>query len=124
MTEKRSEEVDFSGLVAGLAASALAVLSQVEGLVQPPAAETRTESEEGTSGPLSQEELEKRVAEGLAGARRLIDTLAVLEEKTRGNLTADEEQLLQSSLSELRISFVAIANRPLPRVDELEGGSE
>lgn len=39
-------------------------------------------------------------------ARHTINMIAMLEEKTRGNLTTDEEQLLKSLLSELRVAFV------------------
>jgi hypothetical protein len=38
-------------------------------------------------------------------AQALIDTLAALEEKTRGNLDADEAQLLNQALTSLRIRF-------------------
>lgn len=40
-------------------------------------------------------------------ARYLIDTLAVLEEKTRGNLDPQEKQALETTLSQLRMAFVA-----------------
>ena len=36
----------------------------------------------------------------------MIDILALLEEKTRGNLTPDEQQLLETVLYELRLRFV------------------
>ena len=39
-------------------------------------------------------------------AKHLIDTLAILEEKTRGNLSDDEAQLLGAALHELRFAFV------------------
>lgn len=38
-------------------------------------------------------------------AQALIDALAALEEKTRGNLDADEAQLLNQLLTSLRIRF-------------------
>jgi hypothetical protein len=37
---------------------------------------------------------------------QLIDIIAMLEEKTRGNLTAEERQLLDQVLFELRMRFV------------------
>ncbi len=111
------EKVDFNNLVAGLAASAIAVLSQVEMLIDPSAAEAETEK-------LSQEETRKRISDGLAGARQLIDTLAVLEEKTKGNLSDDEGQLLQAALSDLRIRYVSLANRPGPGGDAEKGDAE
>ena len=42
----------------------------------------------------------------------MIDILALLEEKTRGNLTAEERQLLEQVLFELRLRYVEIAERP------------
>ena len=39
-------------------------------------------------------------------ARQTIDTLELLQEKTRGNLDPEEERLLQSLLYELRMRFV------------------
>jgi hypothetical protein len=40
-------------------------------------------------------------------ARHNIDTLSMLGEKTKGNLTPSEEQLLAGLLNELRLKFVA-----------------
>lgn len=42
----------------------------------------------------------------LPGARNMIDILALLEEKTRGNLTPQERQLLEDVLSGLRKRYV------------------
>ncbi len=42
----------------------------------------------------------------LALARQTIDMLGLLEEKTRGNLTGDEERLLSQILYDLRMRFV------------------
>ncbi len=39
-------------------------------------------------------------------ARHSIDLLAVLQEKTRGNLTLQEQRLLENSLTELRFRYV------------------
>jgi hypothetical protein len=38
-------------------------------------------------------------------ARQVIDTLAVLEDKTRGNLTGEEERILHQALFDLRMRF-------------------
>ena len=46
----------------------------------------------------------------LMGARQTIDLLGVLGEKTKGNLTADEQRLLESALFELRMMFLEITN--------------
>lgn len=40
-------------------------------------------------------------------ARSLIDTLGMLEAKTRGNLAPDEQQLLTQALTQLRFRFVS-----------------
>lgn len=40
-------------------------------------------------------------------ARSLIDTLGMLEQKTRGNLEADEQKLLTEVLTQLRFRFVS-----------------
>jgi hypothetical protein len=44
----------------------------------------------------------------LDAAQQMIDILALLEEKTRGNLSAEERQLLEEILYELRLRFVEI----------------
>ncbi len=46
----------------------------------------------------------------LMGARQTIDLLGVLAEKTKGNLTANEQRLLESALFELRMTFLEITN--------------
>ncbi|MHC4711922.1 MAG: DUF1844 domain-containing protein [Planctomycetota bacterium] len=71
----------FVGLVSGLAAQAFAFL----GLVG-----------EGES------EKEK----DLDAARHLLDTLAMLQEKTKGNLTDDESAYLEGLLYNLRMAYV------------------
>jgi hypothetical protein len=42
----------------------------------------------------------------LEGARQMIDILELLDEKTRGNLTAEERQVLEQVLFELRLRYV------------------
>ena len=42
----------------------------------------------------------------LEGARQMIDILALLEEKTRGNLDDAETKLLGSLLYDLRVAYV------------------
>lgn len=46
----------------------------------------------------------------LEGASQMIEILALLEEKTRGNLTAEERQVLEQVLYELRMRFVEASN--------------
>ena len=51
----------------------------------------------------------------LAAAHQMIDILALLEEKTRGNLTAEERQILEQILFELRMRYVE-ASKPQSRI--------
>ena len=44
----------------------------------------------------------------LEQAKYLIDTLGMLEEKTRGNLTPEESQALTTILHQLRLAFVHV----------------
>jgi len=46
----------------------------------------------------------------LIGARQTIDTLSLLSEKTKGNLTSVEENFLQNVLYELRMAYVEVTN--------------
>ncbi|HEY6766746.1 MAG TPA: DUF1844 domain-containing protein [Candidatus Sulfotelmatobacter sp.] len=46
----------------------------------------------------------------IIAARQTIDTLSLLGEKTKGNLTAAEEGFLQNSLYELRMAYVEVTN--------------
>jgi hypothetical protein len=52
--------------------------------------------------PLSGE----RAETNLEGAAQMIEILALLDQKTRGNLTAEERQVLEQVLFELRLRFV------------------
>lgn len=47
-------------------------------------------------------------APNLAAAAQMIEILALLEEKTRGNLTAEERTILEQVLYELRLRFVQL----------------
>ena len=76
-------EVDFSNFVLSLAATAMVQL----GMVPDP--------EMGESGEPN-----------LLIAKHTIDSLAMMRDKTQGNLDAEEEQLLDSMLYELRMRFV------------------
>ncbi len=45
----------------------------------------------------------------LPSARHAIDMLAMLAEKTRGNLSMEEQRLIENSLTELRFRFVHVS---------------
>jgi len=48
----------------------------------------------------------RKVETHLDMARDTIDTLAALEQRTRGNLESDEERVLRQVLTELRMNYV------------------
>ncbi|HEY6119540.1 MAG TPA: DUF1844 domain-containing protein [Pyrinomonadaceae bacterium] len=45
-------------------------------------------------------------------AKHWIDVLGMLHQKTRGNLTAQEQQILEGLLSDLRMQYVSLAGSP------------
>jgi hypothetical protein len=53
-------------------------------------------------------EAKDRPKPNLAAARHAIDMLALLQDKTKGNLTFEEQRLLENSLTELRFRYVQI----------------
>ncbi len=77
--------IDFSTLVLSLGTTALYQLGEIG------------DSEGGA---------EKRAEPNLAIAKQTIDTLEMLSEKTRGNLTDTESKLLESILYDLHMKFV------------------
>ena len=77
--------IDFTTFVASLSHSALMHLGEAPPLEGHPAE---------TNFPL---------------ARQTIDLLGLLEEKTRGNLTGDEERILTHTLFDLRTRFVELS---------------
>lgn len=46
----------------------------------------------------------------IISARQTIDTLGILQEKTKGNLSDQEAHLLQNALFELRMAFLEVTN--------------
>lgn len=52
-----------------------------------------------------------KVEEDLEAARHTVDILGMLKEKTKGNLTAEEERLLDSVLYEVRLKYMAKTNQ-------------
>ncbi len=47
----------------------------------------------------------------IEAARHLLDLLGMLQEKTRGNLSAEEDRLLDNLLADLRMQYVVISKR-------------
>jgi hypothetical protein len=54
----------------------------------------------------------KRPPVDLPGAKDAIDLLGILQEKTKGNLTKEEEEVLREGLYHLRMGYMAIINAP------------
>ncbi len=50
--------------------------------------------------------------EDLEAARKMIDILGILREKTQGNLSAEESHLLENVLYELRMKFMGKSKAP------------
>ncbi len=91
--------VDFSAFIAELGTTAFAYLG---GLQNP---ET------------------KEVFVDLEMAKRTIDTIDLLKEKTKGNLTAPESNLLDNTLYNLRMTYIRIANNSSPPPTQEASGS-
>lgn len=85
MPDSNAGSVDFTTLVLSLQQSAFLLMGLKE--------------EEGMS-----------VEVDLDGARVQIDLLSMLQEKTSGNLSDEEERLLRTVLYELRTAFVDTKN--------------
>lgn len=79
-------EVNFSTFVISLATAAFQQMGLIEG--------------EGEEGP----------SRDLQLAKHTIDTLAMMDEKTRGNLSQEEERLLGGLLAELRLRYVKLVD--------------
>lgn len=77
--------MDFSTFIISLATSAMAYLGEVP-------------------DPATGKNMQN-----LEGAQQMIEILSLLQEKTRGNLDAEEAQLLEEILYELRMKFLAKA---------------
>ena len=56
------------------------------------------------------EQDEKPNEPNLPLARHSIDMLAMIQEKTRGNLTVEEQRLIENGLTELRFRFVQVSD--------------
>ena len=83
-------EITFSSFILGLSTQALISLGEI------PAA----------PGQATQADL--------TAARQMIDVLAMLQQKTSGNLDAGEEQMLENVLYDLRIRYVKLKREGRP----------
>ncbi len=82
--------VDFSAFIAELGTTAFAYLG-------------------GLQNPETNE-----VFLDLEMAKRTIDTIELLKEKTTGNLTVPESNLLDNTLYNLRMAYIRLVNNPPP----------
>ena len=57
-----------------------------------------------------QDPLTQQQAKNLPLAKQTIDLIGMLKEKTKGNLTPDEERLIESALYDLRMRYVKAAS--------------
>jgi hypothetical protein len=53
----------------------------------------------------------QKTEKNLALAKQTIDIIAMLQEKTRGNLSKDEEKFLESILFDLRMNYVEVSKK-------------
>ena len=90
--EKNAPALDFNALVLSLGSSAIVHLG---------------EAPDPTTG-------QKREQPDLAMAQQSIDLLAMLQEKTRGNLTPNEASFLDNMLFDLRMLYVQVSKRGVP----------
>ena len=94
MTDKTTPQLDFNAFVLSLASSALIHL----GLAPDPDAPAGQPAGDASKPKAN-----------LALAQQSIDLLALLQEKTRGNLTPNEESFLRGLLYDLRMRYVDVA---------------
>ncbi len=80
-TSAQEHEIDFVTFVMSLAASALIQMGESE--------------DGGAKGPVD-----------LPMAKQTIDIIGMLREKTRGNLTAEEDRVVETALYDLRLKFL------------------
>lgn len=83
MSEDEAHPTDFASLLLSLGSSALVHLGEME---HPDDA---------------------AVSKNLHLAKQTLDILSMLQEKTRGNLSSEETQILEQLLYELRMKYVA-----------------
>jgi hypothetical protein len=112
MTESESGgTAAFSGLVAGIFASAMGLLQEIGSLIDGKPAEGAPAADDAASKAGSPEQRAESIRTGLANVGHYIDVLLMLQQKTKGNLTSEEERLLSSALNDLRITFVKLHDR-------------
>lgn len=88
-TDEGMPPIDFTTFILSLASATMIDLGEMEG-------------PDGLRHP------------NLPMARHHVDILAMLQEKTRGNLSGEEERLLHQLLYDLRMRFIHLAEKVKP----------
>jgi len=70
----------------------------------------------GDVGEAEGESEGEKLEPNLDAAAHLVDMLALVQEKTRGNLAPDEDKLLSQLLYDLRMRFVEVRGRHQRRI--------
>ncbi len=65
--------------------------------------------------------LTDKIERDLVAAQHSIDMLDMLQQKTKGNLNADEEHLLKDVLMELKLNYIDEMKKPAPQDPGAEG---
>lgn len=81
------DPISFSGFILGLTTQALMFM-----------------------GEISHPQGQKQISD-LGAARQMIDLLAMLKEKTKGNLDTAEDAMLENALFDLRLRYIEIAKK-------------
>jgi hypothetical protein len=85
--EEEAPQLDFANYVASLGFQALVFMGEIP-------------------NPITNE-----IQKNLPQSKFLIDTLLLLREKTKGNLTEQEDRLLNGSIYELQVKFVEVLQK-------------
>ena len=88
--ESKAPSLDFNALILSLGSSAIVHLGEAP--------------DPGTG--------QKAEKPALPMAQQSIDLLAMLQEKTRGNLTPDEARFIENMLFDLRMLYLQVSRRP------------
>lgn len=88
MSEAKKVEANFTQFIGGFAVQTLVHLGKM-------------------ANPMTGE-----MAVDLPNAKYSIDILGILQEKTQGNLTPEEDEYLSNLLRDLRMEFVAVSKNP------------
>jgi len=94
MDTKKQIEAEFLQLIIGLESSGWVTLGKI-------------------ANPMT-----GKLEKNLQAAKGIIDTLTMLKEKTKGNLSKNEENILNSVLQNLQLNYVEEAGKPEEKKEE------